>query len=243
MRTLTSFEVVRLWDEGLRCPQWRLGALLLAPILPRRSQRELLSMTLGEMNELLIAMHRSLAGDRLNLMVDCPACAQRLEFVFDAGALGSDEPAPRGAETVIAGENWRVRIRALCARDLGLAANAGSLETAAQRLWRQAVLAAEIDGTPTAAEELADDARARVADAMSDIDPNSEIRLALSCPECGRRWVSLLDVASVVFAEVALQGRRVMEEVHSIASAYGWSESEILSMNPQRRRYYLELLS
>jgi hypothetical protein len=31
--------------------------------------------------------------------------------------------------------------------------------------------------------------------------------------------------------------------VHSLASAYGWSEAEIVRMSPMRRQRYLELVS
>jgi hypothetical protein len=33
-----------------------------------------------------------------------------------------------------------------------------------------------------------------------------------------------------------------MLDVHTLASAYGWSESEILSLNPARREFYLEMV-
>ena len=36
--------------------------------------------------------------------------------------------------------------------------------------------------------------------------------------------------------------KRVLEEVHTLASAYGWAQSEILSMSAARRRRYVAMV-
>jgi hypothetical protein len=38
------------------------------------------------------------------------------------------------------------------------------------------------------------------------------------------------------------RARRLLIEVHSLASAYGWSETDILSMSEPRRALYLEMV-
>jgi hypothetical protein len=35
--------------------------------------------------------------------------------------------------------------------------------------------------------------------------------------------------------------RRLLYDVHALASAYGWSEDEVLAVSPARRRCYLEM--
>lgn len=73
-------------------------------------------------------------------------------------------------------------------------------------------------------------------------DPQAELLLALSCPACGHGWESELDVPSFVSEELHGWARRLLLEVHLVASAYGWSEPEILRLTPARRRIYLELV-
>jgi hypothetical protein len=34
-----------------------------------------------------------------------------------------------------------------------------------------------------------------------------------------------------------------LEEVHTLASAYGWAQSEILSMSASRRRRYMSMIA
>jgi hypothetical protein len=48
------------------------------------------------------------------------------------------------------------------------------------------------------------------------------------------------DVGSFVWTEFSVWAQKRLEEVHLLASAYGWSEAEILELSPVRRRYYVE---
>ena len=49
----------------------------------------------------------------------------------------------------------------------------------------------------------------------------------------------MLDIGSFVWAEIESRARRVLGEVHALASAYGWSEAETLSLSAVRRASYL----
>ena len=96
----------------------------------------------------------------------------------------------------------------------------------------------------------ADEARGRrlpatVAEAivtrMSEADPQSDTRLAVSCPDCHHQWVALFDIAGYLMREVHDWVVHVLREVHTLARAYGWREADILAMTPARRQAYLEL--
>jgi hypothetical protein len=67
--------------------------------------------------------------------------------------------------------------------------------------------------------------------------------LDFACPSCGHEWQSLFDIAAFFWAEIAAQARRLLREVHQLASAYGWREADILAMSARRRRAYLEMTS
>jgi hypothetical protein len=40
-----------------------------------------------------------------------------------------------------------------------------------------------------------------------------------------------------------VRARRALSEVHVLATAYGWSESEIFEMSSARREFYLQMVS
>jgi hypothetical protein len=52
----------------------------------------------------------------------------------------------------------------------------------------------------------------------------------------------IFDIASFFWTEIAAEAKRLLGEVHILASAYGWREADILSLNPLRRRFYLEAI-
>jgi hypothetical protein len=77
---------------------------------------------------------------------------------------------------------------------------------------------------------------------MAAADPLAEILLSFDCPNCGACFQESLDLASFLWAEVEDRARRMLREVHALASAYGWSEAQILSLGPARREIYLEMV-
>ena len=77
---------------------------------------------------------------------------------------------------------------------------------------------------------------------MALADPMAETRLALSCPACGSEWHEALDIARFVWAEIESRAKRLAGEVHALASAYGWTEAEILGLSGPRRSLYLGMV-
>jgi hypothetical protein len=77
---------------------------------------------------------------------------------------------------------------------------------------------------------------------MSNADPMADIHLALNCPSCEHKWMAPFDIVAFLWREISAAARRLLREVHTLASAYGWTESEILALSPVRRRAYLEMI-
>ena len=103
-----------------------------------------------------------------------------------------------------------------------------------QSAWR--------DGLPVETATLPDEAVRAVTEEMAKADPQAEIRIALVCPACQQRWSLLFDIASFLWSEIEDWARRLLREVHQIASAYGWPEREILAIGARRRCSYLEMI-
>jgi hypothetical protein len=77
---------------------------------------------------------------------------------------------------------------------------------------------------------------------MAEADPQAEVRIALSCPGCSNQWSSVFDIVAFLWGEIEDWAQRLLLEVHALASAYGWSERDIVAMGPRRRRFYLEMV-
>ena len=77
---------------------------------------------------------------------------------------------------------------------------------------------------------------------MANLDPDADINLALSCENCGKSWLTDFNIGTLLWDEIDAYARSLLAEVHSLASAYGWTESEILTLSPQRREIYLNMV-
>jgi hypothetical protein len=114
---------------------------------------------------------------------------------------------------------------------------------ARETMFRRCILESSIGGVDKAPEELPESIISEVGKLMGGLDPQADIQLSLDCPNCGHHWQITFDIATFFWKEISAQAKRLMLEVHELAQAYGWRESEILSMSPTRRQFYLEMVS
>lgn len=158
-------------------------------------------------------------------------------------ASGSGGPdgsvdAPGGSIVRVRQGGWDVEFRLPGVADLAAAARAADPRGA---LLARCLVSAVHDGVAVAADELPGPVQRRIADAVEAADPGADLALNVACPECGAATRAELDIASYLWTELDAWARDVLLDVHLLATAYGWSEPEILALSPLRRRYYLEL--
>jgi len=133
-----------------------------------------------------------------------------------------------------------VRMRVPHAADLAAISAEADVPHARAALLRRCVQASTADGGPLAPEQLPDDVVAAIGARLADADTRADIELAPVCPRCGHRWAVVFDVCAFFWREIDAWARRILNEVHLLASRYGWSETDILRMSPWRRGFYLE---
>jgi hypothetical protein len=81
-----------------------------------------------------------------------------------------------------------------------------------------------------------------VADAMATHDPLVAFAVSCACPACGTARDHPVDLEAAVLARLGARRRSLLRELHTLASRYGWTESEILAVAPARRAQYLALI-
>jgi hypothetical protein len=245
MRALTPIGLLDAWERGQgEGPTFRALALL-AAASPETPWEELCALPLGERDRRLLALREGTLGRRIESVAHCPGCGEPLDVTLDTRELRNSD-----AESGIAGELCRdgltLRFRLPNSLDLLAAERCAGVEEGRRRLAERCVVEARRDGEPFPADVPAnleeDDVAARAA-ALAAADPGAELLLELRCPACEHGWRELLDVAAFLWAEVEVQARRLLSEVHLLARAYGWREPDVLALTPRRRRLYLEMVS
>jgi hypothetical protein len=245
MRSPTAADVVRVWELGRERATWYRGLLLLAPSYPDRTFRELAALTIGRRNIALFALRERLFGPELSAVVPCPQCGQRLEFAAQVSQLcphkpAEDPAAPAVPEFGLAVSGTQLRCRCLTSEDLARAPAESSGIAANPALLQRTVLEARSDGAEIPARSLDEAVLGAIGEAVIENDPACELTIAVDCADCGYTWSAPLDPVSYLWTEIANAAQRLLNDVHLLASAYGWREPDILAMSAARRKFYIE---
>jgi hypothetical protein len=122
-----------------------------------------------------------------------------------------------------------------------------------QRHWRGAGGDAEslalrlvesIDGkAPEPEWRMPPDWIEKLGAALAEHDPLTVLELELACPGCGRTSAVPFDLEGWILRQFGDAQARLIDEVHSLAAAYHWSEADICALPPWRRSAYLARLA
>ncbi len=246
MRALSDGELLAVWEQGMAQSSLQRALLLLAAAMPETSPDELARLTIGQRDMLLLALRRLMLGAHAESVATCPQCGATVELTLDIAALQAEAQAvpANGQETDLVLEQaaYTVRFRLPTSVDLAAVMGKADVGLLRERLFERCVTAVEHDGKPASRPDLPDAIVEDVISRMAEADPQADIRVTLGCPDCGHEWQMVFDIASFFWHEIAARAQRILGEVHALARAYGWSESAILALSPQRRYLYLELL-
>lgn len=236
MHCPSAAELIRVWELGQGRRPWFRGLLLLAPLKPGSTLRQLSAVSLGTRNAHLLRVRALMFGPMLEAIVNCPSCAVPIEFSIDIPTLLSRHPGDCESVHELSfryeSEFGEVRFRLLSSADLE------EIEDVSDAAVLQALGACAITG-PTRGVTADDQLLAAVGDAALTEDPLADIRLGVACSACNHEWDVPFDVVSFFWKEIDAEVERLFDDVHHLSTTYGWSEAMILTMSAQRRRRYL----
>ncbi|RME06128.1 MAG: phage baseplate protein [Bacteroidetes bacterium] len=241
MQTLSAWELLAAWEQGLAQSPVQRALMLLAAASPGESLDELAGLSIGQRDGRLLTLRAWTFGPKLHSTVVCPACGERLEFSFQAADIylnPADEPP--GKQTAVV-DGYTVHFRLPNSRDFMFPED----QSHPNRLFQRCLLAIEHEGkseTPIP-DQLPDNILNAVAEHMAAVDPQADVQLNLTCPGCEHSWLALFDILSFFWQEIEAWAYRTLNEVHILASAYGWREVDILTMSAWRRQLYLQMVS
>lgn len=197
-------------------------------------------LLVGDRDFLILQLRRMTLGDRFAAVFSCPACKLAMEVDFFAQDI-SIESRPQNTTIYCWESNDTesprppIHFRLPNGADQEAVADL-STDEAVEVLLARCVN--DDGGTP-----LTPDERLAVIAEMDRLAPQIDLELELNCPECGHSFATPFDCTAFFFSEIRAQSRHLMREVHYLALYYHWSEAEILGLQRDRRRGYLELLN
>lgn len=242
MRSLAASDILKVWEQGEGQSMTDRALTMLSVACSEFNYDELATLSIAQRDALLFELRELTFGTQLNGFTVCTECQERLEFTLDIAALRLRSSPSRlvSEEFVFETDCYALRFRLPDSRDLAAVGICEDITAARRLLAERCVLQAGSNGDMVA--ELSDEAVEELAEHIGNCAPEAEVILDLACPSCGHQRQAILDVASFFWTEIAAQARRLLREIHLLASAYGWHESDILIMTPRRRQVYLEMI-
>lgn len=234
MTRLDDRTLLRAWERGLgQHPTARALALLaLAGTAIEGTESDWAAVDVGSREVLLARLLEALVGGSVWAGAECGSCRARLEVPVDVAAVARYPVHPPGARFVTVAGGVDVAFRLPTTEDL--AAVRAAAPAGARRLLLTRCLGDGADPVPTGTAEA-------VERAMERVSPAGAVVVIVACPNCGTATPTGLDISVLLWAEVEVRAAALLAEVHALATAYGWTEAEVLALSPARRGAYLEL--
>lgn len=237
---VTELALLAAWEGGYGRPAPD-RAVALAALVSGLPADEIADLALGQCDLLLLRLREECFGPTLDGLAQCPGCGVDLDVGLDLAELRC--PADRhrtspDADGSVLLDGDQVPLRSLTVRDLLVCGGDRS------RLLARCLAAgpALVTGGQSAPAWPGEPGILDAIEAQLDLlDPQAAVEINLDCPECGASWRAPVDVTEFVWSEIDRFARRLLYDVHTLASAYGWSEADVFAVSPVRRRFYLEV--
>jgi hypothetical protein len=200
------------------------------------------SWTIAQRLQGVLAIAFATTGARISAVTSCTAadCREEIEIELGLDGFANDAPPTITWQTH---DGHQVQSRLPNGDDQdGWYQQSRSTGSVDER-WFAARLVTSIDGVAPPAEfAMPVQWLDGVAAACAEIDQLTDLTVGVSCPVCEASLAVALDLESLLLVGLERQQRRLVEEVHHLASAYHWAEDDIVNLPAWRRARYLARL-
>lgn len=243
MRPLSATELIGVWERGTgEHPLDR--ALTLLSACSGEPRQELAALSIGWRDVRLIEVHEDIFGRTLAGFAECPQCGERLEYSLPTSSLTAAARLDENPEELsVATEEITLRLRPPSSLEVASVTDCSDLQAARRRLAERCVTEAMVNGSAVSAHDVPDSVLELVSERLAAADPLAEMLIDLTCSVCGHQWQVIFDIESFLWAKISALAKRLLREVHILAQAYGWRESDILALSPARRQSYMEMVA
>ena len=244
MRALAGEVLLAAWEQSAPSDELLRPLVILSAAQADAGPTQLGAMPIAERNLMLLRLHRLSFGPVLRVFGVCRQCGARLEFEVPVAEMTAQVEGQSAADSIVWSEEGRqYRLRPVSTDDLVATLSALDLDAAQELLLTRCLEVSPAIETGQPAGTPAVPVSPAVLRRFEQLHAAAELSCGIECPGCACREVLDFDIARFLWAEVQTAARRLLREIHELASAYGWSQQDITAMSETRRRAYLELLS
>jgi hypothetical protein len=240
---LSAADVLDVVDAAADADAAARGRALLAVACPDLPDEGLDAVTLGQRDARILALRCATLGDPLAARVGCPACGASLSVRVPRSHV-TPRPVGELAECMVRVEASGVVVIARPPDGAALAAACACPDVTLARaaLVRACVIEARAAGEPVDPLTLDPAVLEAVGEAIVEAEPEVELRLPMTCASCAHEWAPVLDIVHFFWRELTVAASQLVDEIHQLATGYGWTEDQVLRLPSRRRRRYVERL-
>lgn len=245
MRTITSEDILHIWQTGRSRHPIDRALTILSAGMSDEDRHKPASLRVGERDKQLLLLRRNLFGDTMPGMATCPQCTSRLEFdISIKNILEEVEQTDQNTDEITIDE-YSIRIRYPNSYDLAAIAGDENHDNAIWNLMKRciSVSAGVRENDSIDVGDLPAPVLEKISRELETGDPFSSISFLLACPDCRHRWKTILDIGAYFWEEIRIEAIRLLRDIHLLARSYGWTEKDILSIPPERRQLYLDMIT
>jgi hypothetical protein len=240
MQNLDAEQLLNVWEQGLNRSLLQKTLILLAAAFPEMNPDTLAELSIGSRDTCLLLLRERLFGSRLVNNASCPGCGGRIEWEQDiadmvVGITGLSSPQHFKLDQ----EGYCIQFRLPNSTDMAELEGTDNAQDAITRLLERCILSADSVGANCGIGQLPEHVVQALSQRIEELDPQAEIRINLTCPDCSHNWDVFFDIAAFLWTEIDDWAERMLRTVHKLARVYGWTEREILKLSPVRRQLYL----
>ncbi len=229
---LSSAQILDLWESGVTRHPLDRALQLLRWMQPEMKLSELADISIGQRDQMLFVMRGQLFGRDLPAYIDCPQCKTRLEFILDTEAFRCEI------------NNQPIEVDGLCirpptSRDIACVMSESGIERAMYQLAQRCCT--------KVGEQLSDELPefnstqlAKIESTLAEINADADIVLDFTCAQCDYFWQTPFDIGNYLWRELEKHAAELLNDIHTLARAYGWNEEEVLALSDVRRAAYIE---
>lgn len=251
MRSLSALELLNILEQGMGEPPFVRALMLLKAAYPEVPPEVMEKLPIGDRDSRLITLREKTFGPKIESQFTCSAFNADLELNFDINTLQSPQPdrysdehemPHREEQLTVTLNDYEIQFRLPTSQDLEICYTREESVQSHQFLLERCITAAYYRGKAQSVRDLPEEVVKGVVKSMEQADPQADIRFSLTCHTCGHKWKMTFDILSFFWTEIEAWAYRILYEVSTLASAFGWNEAEILTLSPWRRQQYLEMV-
>lgn len=244
MQPLSARDILQFWEWGENQHPVDQALALLSVANHEMTKEKMAELSIGQRDKLIFQLRALTFGPKLDAYAECPKCSERLEYSVQIPDLLENNAAESKSEPQMLNvEGYEIQFRSPNSLDLAEIVNGDNVEKARSILLQRCIIKAHQGNDEVNLNTLPEGLIKTLVDQIQKTDPLSEVKLDLKCPNCGHQWHRILDIVSFFWQEITARAKRLLQEIHILARAYGWREQDILAMSDQRRQIYISMVT